>query len=245
MSEHIRTQTSDGVMLLRLDRPQKRNAIDRAMYGAMSDALDTAGRDPGIRAVVIAGAPGAFSAGNDLRDFVSFGEGGAMDEVHRFLLALIAFDKPLLAAVDGLAVGIGTTMLMHCDLAYATPRSTFRTPFVDLALVPEAASSLLAPRLMGHQRAFALLALGETFDAETARAANLVYAVTPDAEADAVAAAKKLAAKPPEALRLSRSLLRGDRTEIEARIRLEIEHFSARLRSDEARSAFAAFFSRS
>ncbi|MBB3998848.1 crotonase/enoyl-CoA hydratase family protein [Aureimonas pseudogalii] len=244
MSKHVETAFADGVMTLRLVRPEKRNAIDRAMYAAMADALRRAGDDADIRAVLIAGVPGAFSAGNDLMDFVAFGKGGPMDEVQDFLLALVACEKPLVAAVDGLAVGIGTTLLLHCDLVYATPRSTFRTPFVDLGLVPEAASSLLAPRQMGTQNAFALLAMGETFDSGAALAARLVYAVTAEAEAEARSAAQRLAAKPPEALRLTRALMRGERSEIETRIRGEIDHFTDRLRSTEARSAFAAFFQR-
>jgi enoyl-CoA hydratase/carnithine racemase len=244
MSKHIETALVDGVMTLRLVRPEKRNAIDRAMYAAMANAIRRAGDDAGIRAVLIAGVPGAFSAGNDLKDFLAYGEGGPMDEVQGFLMALVACEKPLVAAVDGLAVGIGTTLLLHCDLVYATPRSTFRTPFVDLGLVPEAASSLLAPRQMGPQNAFALLGMGETFDAAAALEARLVYAVTPDAEGDARSAAMRLAAKPPEALRLTRALMRGERNEIEARIQMEIDHFTDRLQTAEAQSAFAAFFRR-
>ncbi len=245
MTQTIETARADGVLTIRMKRPEKKNALDRAMYRAMSEALRSAEEDASVRAVLIAGAPGAFTAGNDIADFVAFAQGGLRpDEVEGFLLALVRSGKPLVAAVDGLAIGIGTTMLMHCDLVYASPRSVFRTPFVDLGLVPEAASSLIAPRLMGHQRAFALLAAGETFDAEGARAANLVTRVVDDADTAAFAAASALATKPPEALRISRELIRGERAPIEERIRVEIDLFAERLRSKEAQAAFMAFMAR-
>lgn len=241
-TEKVRVEAEDGVLTLRLDRPDKKNALDRAMYGALADALEAI--DPAeTGAVVVLGSPGAFCAGNDIADFLAFSEGagGALGAVERFLFALVRCPVPVVAGVDGLAIGIGTTMLLHCDLAYATPRSVFRTPFVDLGLVPEAASSLVAPRLMGRQEAFALLVAGETFDADRARRCGLVAAVDEGAEARALAAAKALAAKPREALRLSRDLVRGDGADIEERIRREVELFAERLKSDEARRAFAAF----
>ncbi len=241
-SEHVRVGREEGVLTLRLDRPDKRNALNRAMYAALADALETV--DPAqTGAALVLGSPGAFSAGNDIGDFLAFADGadGALRSVERFLFALVRCPVPVVAAVDGLAIGIGTTMLLHCDLAYATPRSVFRTPFVDLGLVPEAASSLVAPRLMGRQQAFALLVLGETFDAEAAARCGLVRAVLDDAETRARQDAVSLARKPREAVRLSRDLLRGDGAEIEARIREEIELFSGRLTSSEAREAFAAF----
>uniref|UniRef100_UPI0025FE35D0 enoyl-CoA hydratase-related protein n=1 Tax=uncultured Aureimonas sp. TaxID=1604662 RepID=UPI0025FE35D0 len=152
--------------------------------------------------------------------------------------------KPMIAAVDGLAIGIGTTLLLHCDLVYATPRSLFRTPFSDLGIVPEAASSLLGPLAMGHQRAFALLVMGETWDAEKAREAGLVLSVVADAEADGEAAARRLATKPREAVRIGRDLLRATPDAVRERIVLEADHFQERLRSPEAQAAFAAFLTR-
>ena len=173
MSDFIATSLADGVLTIRMNRPDKKNAIDRPMYRAMTAALQRADSEDEIGATLILGVPGAFSAGNDIADFIAFATSGAKgDEVERFLFALANSRKPLVAAVDGLAIGIGTTMLMHCDMVFAAPGSTFRTPFLDLGLVPEAGSSLLAPLMMGQQRAFALLAMGEKFDAEEARAAD-------------------------------------------------------------------------
>jgi enoyl-CoA hydratase/carnithine racemase len=163
-----------------------------------------------------------------------------------FLKALASARKPLVSGVDGLAIGIGTTIHLHCDLTIASDRSVFKTPFVDLALVPEAASSLIAPRIMGHQRAFALLAAGEAFSAAEAKESGLIWRVTtPEAvEKETLAAAAKLAAKPPEALRIARELIRGSRQDIIARIHDESVHFEAQLRSAEARTAFEAFMKR-
>ncbi|WAP71222.1 crotonase/enoyl-CoA hydratase family protein [Jiella pelagia] len=245
MSELMETGTEDGVLTIRMNRPDKKNALNRAMYRAMLEALQAASADAAIRAVVFAGVPGAFSAGNDIKDFLAIAEGGSLPaETGDFLHLVAGFDKPMLAAVDGLAIGIGTTLLMHCDLAYASPQSVFRTPFLDLGITPEAASSLIAPRIMGDQRAFALLVLGENFDAEEARQAGLVYRVVDDPEATAAKAAALLAKKPPEALRIARDLLRGRREDVLARMDQELEIFAGRLRSNEARAAFAAFLNR-
>lgn len=250
MTDHIlieRPENAPSVKVIRLNRPDKKNAITRAMYQAMTDALKAADADDGVRATVFLGSEGCFSAGNDLTDFMAFAMGGTMGrEVIDFLHALAAHGKPLVSGVDGLAIGIGTTIHLHCDLTYASIRTEFRTPFVDLALVPEAASSLLAPRLMGHQRAFALLAMGEGFSATAARDAGLVYAVVePGAvEEQALAAAKKLAAKPPQALSIARSLIRGERADVATRIDEEAGHFAAQLKSPEARAAFEAFMAR-
>ena len=247
MSDFIETSVTDGVLTLRMNRPEKKNAIDRPMYAAMAAALQRADADDAIAATLITGVPGAFSAGNDIADFVAFALGGGKTgEVEGFLRALVASEKPIVAAVDGLAIGIGTTLLMHCDLVFASDRSTFRTPFLDLGLVPEAGSSLIAPQLMGHQRAFALLAMGAKFDAEEARAANLVYRVTSSetVEGEAMAAAVALASKPKQALRIARDLIRGPKEALLARIEEEIRHFEERLSSAEARAAFQAFMTR-
>ncbi len=169
MTDHIlieRPETHEGVIVIRMNRPDKKNALTRAMYEAMANTLVEANKDDSVRAVVIFGVPGSFSSGNDLADFMAI----VMDpqagrDVNRFIFELARFEKPLLSGVDGLAIGIGTTMNLHCDMTFATARTEFRTPFVDLALVPEAASSLIGPRVMGHQRAFAMFAAGIGFSA--------------------------------------------------------------------------------
>ena len=250
MTDHIlieRSATAPHVQIIRFNRPEKKNAITRAMYQAMTDALKAADDTPDIRVTAFLGTEGCFSAGNDMADFLAFAMGGSMGrEVIDFLVALASAKKPVVSGVDGLAIGIGTTIHLHCDLTVASDRSLFKTPFVDLALVPEAASSLIAPRLMGHQRAFALLALGEGFSAADAKEAGLIWKVTaPEAvEAETLALATKLAAKPPEALRIARDLMRGPPDAILGRIAEEAEHFAARLKSAEARAAFEAFMKR-
>ncbi len=247
MSEHIVIERRGAVQLIRMNRPDKKNAITRAMYAAMSAALTGGDADEAIRCHVFLGVPGAFSSGNDLADFMAVaigGEGGS--EVWDFLLALATSAKPIVSGVDGIAVGIGTTLNLHCDLTFATPRTVFRTPFVDLGLVPEAASSLIAPRILGRQQAFALLGLGEGFSAERAQAAGLIYQVVSEdrLESETLAAAELIATKPPQALKIARDLMRGSTDETLARIREEGEHFKQRLRSDEAKAAFVAFMSR-
>lgn len=244
---HIIIERRGAVQTIRMNRPDKKNAITRAMYAAMADALRSGDADPEIRVHVFFGVPGAFSAGNDLADFMAIatgGEGGG--EVWEFLLALAQSEKPLLSGVDGIAVGIGTTLNLHCDLTFATPRTVFKTPFVDLGLVPEAGSSLLVPAILGRQQAFAMLALGEGLSAERAKAAGLIYDVVPEdtLEAAVLTAAEAVAAKPPQALKIARDLMRAPREAVVARIREEGEHFSERLKSDEARQAFMAFMSR-
>jgi len=252
MSDFIRVERPEGlfgkVQVIRFDRPEKKNALTRGMYAAMVRAMRQAEGDERVCAHVFLGSPGAFCAGNDMQDFVSYAQDGALaGEVVDFLHALAGARKPMLAGVDGLAIGIGTTMQLHCDLTFATPRSVFRTPFVDLGLVPEAGSSLLAPRVMGHQRAFALLVAGEAFKAEAAREAGLVYRVVEEGELEdrVFEAAASLAQKPPHALAAARDLIRAARrAEIAERIDAEVREFSVRLRSEEARAAVAAFLER-
>jgi enoyl-CoA hydratase/carnithine racemase len=244
---HIRVERDGAVQIIRMERPEKKNALTRAMYAAMSAALSDGDSDPDVRVHLVLGVPGAFSAGNDLADFLAVAEGGeAGREVWDFLFALAGTEKPVVSGVDGIAVGVGATLNLHCDLTLATPRTVFSTPFVDLGLVPEAASSLLLPRLVGHQRAFALLCLGESLTAAEALAAGLIRGVVPEdrLEAEALAAARRIADKPPEALRLARDLLRGPRAEVMERIRAEGDAFAQRLASDEARAALSAFMAR-
>jgi len=252
MSEdHIlleRPQVAAGVQVIRFNRPDKKNAITDAMYRSMIEALKTADADEDIRAIAFLGTPGCFSAGNDMADFLGFAMSGGKGRLTAgdFLHTLVSVEKPIVSGVDGLAIGIGTTLNLHCDLTVASSRSLFRTPFVDLALVPEAASSLLVPRIAGHQRAFALLAAGEGFSAEQAMAAGLIWKVVPEAdvEAETLKIAANLASKPPQALKIARDLVRGDVDAIRARIDEEIVHFAAQLQSSEARAAFEAFMRR-
>ncbi|ACL57791.1 enoyl-CoA hydratase-related protein [Methylobacterium nodulans] len=246
MTEHVRiTREAGGVCLIRLARPEKKNALTGAMYDAMREALlaaDAEGSE--IGAVVFAGVEGAFSAGNDIADFVaraneSFGSAPSL----RFIRQLGATRTPMVAAVDGIAVGIGTTLTLHCDLVYATPRALFRMPFVDLGLVPEAASSYLLPRRVGTVKATELLMLAEPFGAEEAVRLGLANAVVPGDTLleHALAQAAKLAAKPRAALAATRALIRGDRAAVEAAIEAEARAFDAALRSPEAQAAFRAF----
>lgn len=250
MTDHILIENPEAmphVQVIRFNRPEKKNAITRAMYVRMTEALQAADHNPLIHVTAFLGTEGCFSAGNDMADFLAFAMGGAMGtEALDFLNALASATKPLVSGVDGLAIGIGTTIHMHCDLTIASDRSVFKTPFVDLALVPEAASSLIAPRVMGHQRAFALLAAGEAFSAAEAKESGLIWRVTaPEAvEAETLLAASRLAAKPPEALKIARDLIRGSSHDILSRIYEETGHFEAQLRSAEARAAFDAFVKR-
>ncbi|HSM43002.1 MAG TPA: crotonase/enoyl-CoA hydratase family protein [Afifellaceae bacterium] len=247
MADPILISAADGVQTIRFNRPDKKNAITTDMYGAMADALQAGDADDSVRVHLFLGCEGAFTAGNDIGDFIRAAtDGGLGGNVLRFLKALASAAKPVVAGVDGLAIGVGTTMILHCDLAYASPRALFRTPFVDLGLLPEAASSLLAPRLMGHVRAFELLAAGKPFSAEQALACGMINAVVDenDLESAALGAAANLAGKPPEALLLARRLLRGDPADVLRRIDEEAEHFVERLRSHEAQAAFAAFMNR-
>ncbi len=246
-NDHIIVERRDAVQVIRLNRADKKNAITRAMYGAMAKALTDGDADPAVRCHVFLGVPGAFSSGNDMADFMVVamgGEGGT--EVFDFLVALARSAKPMVSGVDGIAVGVGTTIHLHCDLTFATPRTVFRTPFVDLGLVPEAGSSLIAPALLGRQQSFALLGLGEGFSAERARAAGMIYDVVAEDELESrvMTAADEIAAKPPEALRLARDLMRGSRDELVARIEQEGRLFRERLKSDETRAALMAFMNR-
>jgi enoyl-CoA hydratase/carnithine racemase len=247
MSNHIESTKHDGVLTLRMNRPDKKNALTADMYAAMADAMVSADSDSAVGAILFLGLPGVFSAGNDLKDFAAFAARGNLgQEVLSFLRALAISEKPLLAAVDGLAVGVGTTLLMHCDYVLVSERAKLSTPFVNLALVPEAASSLLAPRIMGHGKAFELLVMGRAFNAEQAVASGLANAIVgiEAIEAAALAAAVDLAAKPREAVKLSRRLMKGSPDEILQRIDEEAVLFAERLRSKEAQKAFQAFLNK-
>ncbi|WP_409560647.1 crotonase/enoyl-CoA hydratase family protein [Hyphomicrobium sp. MC8b] len=246
MTAEIAIWRDGPVQILRIARPEKKNALTGAMYGTLADAIEAGDADDTIAAHILTGSGGVFTAGNDIGDFLATarGTGGLDENVVRFIRLLPVVKKPLIAAVDGNAIGIGTTLLFHCDLVYAAPDATFATPFLDLGVVPEAASSLLMPARMGYTRAFAMLALGDPLSADDALAAGFVNAIVPasDLEATALAAAKRLSAKPPEALAVARRLMRGDPEIILARMDEEVAAFRERLRSPEAVEAFTAFF---
>jgi enoyl-CoA hydratase/carnithine racemase len=245
----IKTGTVNGVATIEIARPEKKNALTLAMYQAMADALNAARDDAAVRAVLITGQPGIFTSGNDIEDFMSRppGQGSHMMDspVAQFMRALFEFDKPVVAAVTGAAIGIGTTMLLHCDLVYVADDARLATPFVSLGLVPEFASSLLVPQLMGHRRAAEKLLLGDPFGAEQAVECGIANAVLPAAEVvnHARRMAERFNALPPGAVRDAKRLMRAPQRELIAgTIRTEGELFAARLRSPEAMEAFQAFF---
>lgn len=235
------------VRKIRMNRPEKKNALTLAMYEAMAAAIEDAGTDTSVRCLLIAGAPDIFCAGNDLNDFVAMARTGALgNPIVRFLHALARCEKPLVAAVSGAAVGIGTTMLLHCDQVIASDSAVLLTPFVSLGLLPEAGSSLIAPRLMGHARAFSLLVMGKSLSAEAAKSVGIINAIVPAAElnAQSLAAARDIAALPAESVSAARRLMRGNVEEIVARINEEVEAFKTRLASPEAKAALATFLNR-
>lgn len=241
MSEHIRITAGEGVLRIAIQRPEKKNALTGAMYTAIADALDRGEEDAGVRCVLIEGTEDCFSAGNDIGDFRTRSADDGPAPTARVYTSLARYAKPVVASVGGLAIGIGTTLLLHCDLVYAAEEARFRTPFVDLGVVPELGSSLLLPRLAGRHRAAELLMLGDFFDAATAHEIGLVTRVLPRAEVAAAAfdVAKRLAAKPPEALRQTKALLRPDLEELMARIDLERRLFAERLASPETQAIMA------
>lgn len=245
MSEHVTTRREAGVLEIRLDRPDKRNALTRPMYAALAGALEGAAADPDVRALLLSGSGDGFCAGNDLADFVSGAPPlGEESPSRRFLRAIATQPKPIIAAVQGNAVGIGTTLLLHCDLVVLAENARLSLPFVRLGVVPEAASSLLLPRLVGHQRAAELMLLGEPIDAATAREFGLANRVVPlaDLQPTAQALAARLAAMAPGALGLTKRLLKANPAEIAARMDEEGRLFTARLQTAELKEAVAAFF---
>ena len=234
----------DGaVATVRFNRPDKKNALTMAMYDAATAMLKAAGEDDGVNAVLIAGTDACFTAGNDIVDFMQNPPVTPDTPVSRFLAAVTTYEKPLVAAVEGAAVGVGTTMLLHCDLVVVARGAKLHLPFVNLGLVPEAASSLLLPKLAGHQRAAELLMLGEPFTAEDALGLGLANRVVADGQAyaQAMTLAQSLAATPPTALKLTKARMRSDPAATAAHMQAEGKHFSAQLVSPEAREAFSAF----
>jgi enoyl-CoA hydratase/carnithine racemase len=244
----IKTATIDGVATIEIARPEKKNALTVAMYQAMADALNAAREDGAVRAVLITGQPGIFTSGNDVEDFLTRPPGQGSDSmdspVFRFMRALLDCDKPVVAAVTGAAIGIGTTMLLHCDFVYVSDEARLAMPFVALGLVPEYASSLVVPQLMGHRRAAEKLLLGDPFTPEQAVECGVASAVLPAGEvvAHARRVAERFNALPPGAVREAKQLMRAPQRELTLQtIRTEGEVFGRRLRSPEAMEAFQAF----
>lgn len=242
--DEIRTYCSEGILRVELNRPEKLNAMTSSMYAKLADVLSDAAKDERIRVVLWHGAGDAFSAGNDVKDFLEHPPGSGESPQARLMNALLDFDKPLIAAVRGAAIGGGTTMLLHCDFVYADEGARFQMPFINLALVPEFGSSCLAPLAMGNIRATELIFLGLPFDARRAAELGLVTQVVSDQSLLQVATetARNLAARPAGAMRASKRLLkRTYRAQIEAAMKAENEVFSVQVRSEEAKEALAAF----
>ncbi len=250
MTEHVIVTVEKRVQTIRFNRPEKKNALTPAMYAAAADALENAIVRDDIGATIILGSGGSFTAGNDLGDFARSGTreapkpGDPLPPVGRFLRAIALHPKPLLAGVDGLAIGVGVTMLLHCDFVVAAESAKFQTPFVNLGLVPEAASSLLLPRIAGYQRAAEILLFADMFGPKLGVEAGFVNRVVAvaDLEPTVLKHAQAIAAKPPEAIRLAKSFMKGDLTAVVRQMDAESEVFGQRLGSAEAKEAFAAFF---
>lgn len=241
----IDTATDGGVLRIGINRPEKLNAINRQMYSDMAAALQRAEQDDSIRVVLIRGCTDCFTSGNDLHDFAQDPPSGEDSPGFQFLTAISQASKPLVAAVNGPAIGIGTTMLLHCDLVYAGANARFQTPFVNLGLCPEAASSLLLPQLAGYQRAAEMLLCGQPFDATRAYEAGLVNKIIPGNKVfqHALAQAQLLAGQPPAALQLTKRLMKKHSAAAVATVMAEEgRHFVERLSSPEAVEALAAFF---
>ena len=241
----IKTATFNGVATIEIARPEKKNVITGAMYGQMADALDAAKADPAVRAVLITGQPGIFTSGNDLEDFMQRPPGSLESPAFAFMKALIGCDKPVIAAVTGAAIGIGTTLLLHCDFVYVSDEARLAMPFVSLGLVPEFGSSLIVPQLMGNVRAAEKLLLGEPFTGADAVEFGIANAVLPAGELvnHARRIAERFNSLPPGAVRETKKLLRrASSDDVLKTIAVEGEMFSQRLRSPEAMEAFQAFF---
>lgn len=238
---------SDGVLTIEFNRPDKKNSITSAMYQSITDALQQAESDPDVRVILLHGKEDAFTAGNDLEEFMKHPPTGTDTPVFRFVNAISVAQKPLVAAVTGVAVGIGTTLLFHCDLVYAGENAKFNLPFTSLGLVPESGSSFLLPMIAGYQRAAELLMLAEPFGAAKAKEVGFVTDVMPVAEVlpTAKKAAARIAALPGKSIRMTKALLKRPYAErLQEQMRLEGDHFRAMLQEPPAKEAFTAFFER-
>jgi enoyl-CoA hydratase/carnithine racemase len=243
-TEHIRISLSEGILHIQMNRPEKKNALTRVMYQTMADAILGADKDGATRVILLTGTADCFTSGNDLADFIRAQQDAGAKHHNPFLPAISRAQKPVIAAVTGVAIGIGTTMLLHCDLVYAGTKARFQLPFVNLGLCPELASSLLLPRLVGYQRAAELLLLGEPFGAETAREFGLVNTVCPEEELfeTAFQKARQLAAQPPASVCLTKALLkRPMEAAVSQTIEEELTLFVELLKSPAAAEAFQAF----
>ncbi len=243
MTEELLVATANGIMEIRFNRPDKKNALTRAMYAGTVDAFAAAEADPAIRVMLLTGTGDTFTSGNDIKDFQQRAASTNTSAASPFLEKLATLTKPLVAAVNGAAIGVGTTMLAHCDLIVAARSARFVMPFTRLGLVPEAGSSLLFPQLLGHQKAAAMLLLGDALDAQEALEAGFVYRVVEDAALmdSARSLAGRLAALPPQAVRQTKHLMRRGKPDLLDRIPEELDLFRARVSSPEAAEAFAAF----
>lgn len=245
MNSAVKVAVRDNICHIEMARPEKKNALTAAMYQSMADALASAEKDPGVRVILISGSGGSFTAGNDLADFLAAPPMDDSAPVFRFIKGFSELEKPFVAAVEGVAVGVGTTMLLHCDLAYAATGTKFALPFANLGLTPEAASSLLLPLRAGYARAAELLMLGEVFSAQSAFELGLVNAVLPDGQVldHALERCRKLVAQPAVSIRLTKQLLKRSQQALTSEtMRAEADIFRQRLISPEAKEAFAAFF---
>ncbi|MEM5516118.1 enoyl-CoA hydratase-related protein [Henriciella sp. AS95] len=242
MTEHIKTTTQDRILTIMINRPERKNALTQAMYGAMADAIKDANSDKGVRAIVITGNGDLFTAGNDLTDFAAGMEEGE-PPVQRFLNTIRDAEKTIIAAVNGPAIGVGLTMLLHCDIAYAAETADFRAPFTALGLVPEAGSSMLLPLTVGNSMANEILLAGRALSAEEALSCGLVSRVLPAGKVveAAMKCAGKIAASAPQATRLAKTLIRHNRDAVAAQMQAEGKIFSAQLKSPEFAEAAAAF----
>ena len=243
MTENVTIARTEGVLEIAFNRPEKKNALTRAMYGAVIDAFSAADSDPAVRVIVLTGIGDTFTSGNDIKDFQQRAASNERSAASPFLTALKELKKPLIGAVNGAAIGVGTTMLAHCDLIVAARSARFVMPFTSLGLVPEAGSSLLFPRLVGHQRANALLLLGEPLDAATALDWGFVNQVVDDEDLMPTAhmLARRLAALPPQSVQLTKKLIRHGSQDLTDRIAEELVIFRDRVGSAEAAEAFQAF----
>ncbi len=247
MSDLIHVEIVERINRIRINRPDKKNALNLAMYDAMTAAVENGEKDDQVRVHFFTGTDSSFTSGNDLADFMQSPPTSEDSPVGRFLNAIVTAKKPIVAAVNGLAIGVGTTMLLHFDLVYAAESARFSLPFTNLGLCAEAGSSMLLPRMIGHQRAAELLLLGEMFDAQTAKEASIVNKVFADADLqeNALAQARKLAALPPNAIRVTKGLMkRSTEAELTAAMRAEMTYFMEMLTGPEAMEAMSAFMQR-
>ena len=245
MTEHLLIERQAAVLTLTLNRPEKKNALTRDMYSALADAINAAQDDKAIRAVIIRGSDSCFTSGNDVSDFINTPSSGPNSPVYRFLKAICHAEKPLIAAVNGPAVGVGTTLLLHCDLVYVADNARLKMPFVNLGLCPEAGSSFLLPRLLGHLRAAELLLLGEEISGQRAAEIGLANQALPAGDAvyqAALNSAERIASLPPGSIKLSKQLIKeGVSRHADEVMAAEGEHFARLLQGPEAREALTAF----